>query len=156
MRVLKVLKWLVILVAVAFVVIQFKRPSRANPPVNEAQTIYAQTQMTPQVSAILERSCRDCHSNKTVWPWYTNVSPISWFVADHVEHGRADLNFSVWGTYDQRRKGRRLQQMCDLASDGSMPLSSYTPLHRGSKPSPEDVKTLCAWTEAERSRLEGK
>ncbi|MDQ2855891.1 MAG: heme-binding domain-containing protein [Acidobacteriota bacterium] len=156
MRVLKVLKWLVLVVVIVFVVIQFKRPARTNPPVNEAQTIYAQTQMTPQVSAILERSCRDCHSNKTVWPWYTNVSPISWFIVDHVNEGRRNLNISEWTQYDKNRQGRKLQQICDQVTDGSMPLSTYTPLHRGSKPSPEDVKTLCAWTEAERARLDGK
>jgi hypothetical protein len=153
MRMLKILKWLVILVAIVFVLVQFKRPARTNPPVDDSQTIFSQTQMTPSVSAILDRSCKDCHSNKTDWPWYTNVSPVSWFVADHVEHGRKDMNFSEWGSYDQRRKGARLQQMCDFASDGSMPLSSYTPLHPGSKLSPDDVKTLCAWTEAERTRL---
>ena len=156
MRVWKVLKWLVIVVAVVFVLIQFKRPARANPPVDEAQTIFARTQMTPQVSAILDRSCRDCHSNKTVWPWYTNVSPISWFITDHVNEGRRNLNLSEWGRYDKDRQGKKLQQMCDEVTDGAMPLSTYTPLHPGSKLSPEDVKTLCAWTEAERARLDAK
>jgi hypothetical protein len=156
MRVLKVLKWLVIVVAILFVAVQFKRPARTNPPVDEAQTIYAQTQMTPQVRAILDRSCSDCHSHKTAWPLYTNVAPISWFIVDHVDHGRSHLNLSEWGTYDQRRKEKRLQEMCDLATDGEMPLSTYTPLHPGSKLTPEDVKTLCAWTEAERARLDSK
>ena len=156
MRVLKVLKWLVIVVAVAFVVIQFKRPARTNPPVDESQTIYAQTQMTPQVQQILQRSCRDCHSNKTVWPLYSNLSPISWLIVDDVEQGRKDLNLSEWATYDQRRKEKKLQQMCDLVTDGAMPLSSYTPLHPGSKLTAEDVKTLCAWTEGERARLSAK
>lgn len=153
MKVLKLLKWMMLIVVCLFVAVQFKRPARTNPPVNESQTIYARTQMTPQVHQILDRSCRDCHSNQTAWPWYTNISPVSWFVVDHVDHGRKDMNFSEWGTYDQRRQGRRLQQMCDFAKDGSMPLSSYTPLHPGSKPSAEDVAALCAWTESERARL---
>jgi hypothetical protein len=142
-----------VVVAIAFVGIQFKRPARTNPPIDESQTIYAKTQMTPQVKQLLERSCRDCHSNNTAWPWYTNVSPVSWFTVDHVEQARRDLNFSEWGQYDQRRQGRRLQQMCDLVKDGSMPLSSYTPLHRGSKPSADDITALCDWTESERTRL---
>lgn len=153
MKVLKVLKWLVILIALLFVAIQFKRPARTNPPVDESQTIYARTQITPQVKQILDRSCSDCHSNKTVWPWYTNVAPVSWFIADHVAMGRQDLNLSEWGRYDQRRQEKKLQEMCDLATDGQMPLSTYIPLHAGSKPSPEDVKALCAWTASERARL---
>ena len=156
MRALKVLKWLVIVLAVLFVVGQFIRPARTNPPVDEAQTIYAQTQMTPQAQALLDRSCSDCHSNKTAWPWYTNVSPISWFIADHVNEGRRNLNLSEWGKYDKNRQGRKLQQMCDEVTDGAMPLNTYTPLHPGSKLSPEDVKTLCAWTESQRAGLDSK
>lgn len=156
MRVLRVLKWLVIVVAVLFFAIQLKRPERTNPPVDEAQTIYVQTQMTPQAQTLLDRSCKDCHSNKTVWPWYTNISPVSWFIADHVEEGRRNLNLSEWARYDKNGQGKKLQQMCDEVTDGAMPLSTYTPLHPGSKLSPEDVKTLCAWVEAERAHLNAK
>jgi hypothetical protein len=153
MRVLKLLKWLVIVVACVFVLVQFKRPARTNPPIDQPQTIEAQTQMTPQVSAILDRSCRDCHSNRTVWPWYTNISPVSWFTTDHVNEGRKDLNLSEWGKLSKDRQAKKLQQMCDLVQDGVMPLNVYTPLHAGSKPGPYEVKTLCAWTDAERTRL---
>ena len=148
-----VLKWLVIVLACLFIIAQFKRPARTNPPVDQTQTIEAHTQMTPQVASILDRSCRDCHSNKTVWPWYTNVAPVSWFVIDHVNEGRHNMNLSEWGRNDQRRQGKKLEQICDEVKDGAMPLSSYTPLHPGSKLSPDDVKTLCDWTEAERARL---
>src|SRR5216683_7428812 len=145
----RISKWLVITLVVLFLAIQFVRPARTNPAVDESQTLFARTQMTPPVAAILDRSCRDCHSNKTVWPWYTNVAPVSWFIVDHVNEGRSNLNLSEWGRYDQRRQGKKLEQMCDEVKDGAMPLSSYTPLHPGSKPSPDDVKTLCDWTEAE-------
>jgi hypothetical protein len=156
MRVLKLLKWLVVGIACLFVLVQFKRPARTNPPVDPSQQVEAFTQMTPQVSAILDRSCRDCHSSKTVWPWYTNVSPISWWITDHVNEGRRNLNFSEWGKYDKDRQAKKLQQMCDLVQDGVMPLSVYTPLHAGSKPTADEVKALCAWTEAERARLNSK
>jgi len=156
MRLLKVLKWLVLGVALLFVGVQFKRPARTNPPVDEAQTIFAQTQMTAEVSGIFDRSCRDCHSNKTVWPWYTNISPVSWFLANHVEEGRHQLNLSEWGHYNKDRQAKKLQEICDEVTDGAMPLSTYTPLHPGSKLSAEDVKVLCAWTEAERARLNAR
>lgn len=136
-----------------FAAIQLIRPARTNPPVDESQTIFARTQMTPQVATILNRSCVDCHSNKTVWPWYTNVVPVSWFIVNHVNTGRGLLNLSEWGRYDQDRQSRKLRQMCDQVTDGAMPLSSYTPLHPGSTLSAEDKKTLCDWTDAERERL---
>ncbi|MEP6707394.1 MAG: heme-binding domain-containing protein [Pyrinomonadaceae bacterium] len=152
-RVRTILKWLVIVLACLFIIIQIRRPARTNPPVDQSQTIEAHTEITPQVASILARSCNDCHSNKTVWPWYTNVAPVSWFVIDHVNEGRSNLSLSEWGRNDQRRQGKKLEQMCDEVKDGAMPLSSYTPLHPGSKLSAEDVKTLCDWTEAERARL---
>jgi hypothetical protein len=152
-RSFRFLRWLLILLAAAFVGIQFVRPARTNPPINPAQSIEANLHVSPQVAAILDRSCNDCHSNKTVWPWYTNVAPVSWFVIGHVNDARSVMNFSQWGDDDKDKQSRRLRDICEQVSDGEMPLSSYTPLHPGSKPSANDVKTLCDWTNAERARL---
>src|SRR6266404_877208 len=152
----KVMKWTLIIVLGLFILIQFVRPARTNPAVDESQTIAAHTQMTPQVKDILDRSCRDCHSNQTVWPWYTNVAPISWWLSNHVNEGRQNLNLSEWGKLDQDRQDRKLRQICDEVSDGVMPLSSYVPMHPQAKLSAEDKKTLCDWTEAERARLSGQ
>ncbi len=154
MKVLKILKWLVIVLGVVFLLVQLKRPARTNPPVNDAQTIFTQTQMPPPIASLLVRSCSDCHSNKTVWPWYTNIAPVSWFITDHVNEGRRQLNLSEWASYNKDRQGKKLRDMCDLISDGTMPLSTYTPLHSGSRPSADEVKALCAWTAAERARLD--
>src|SRR5437763_2204064 len=128
----KVLKALFFLFVLLFLAAQIIRPSRANPPVDESQAIQARTQMTPEVAAIFEHSCRDCHSNNTVWPWYTNVAPISWFIASHVNDGRHNLNLSEWGRLDRDKQDRKLRQICDEISDGVMPLSTYPPLPPGS------------------------
>jgi hypothetical protein len=149
----KILRALVFLFILLVLAAQLIRPSRANPPVDESQTIQTQTQMPPQVSAILDRSCRDCHSNKTIWPWYTNVAPVSWFIINHVNDGRHSMNLSEWGKLDHDKQDRKLRQICDEIQDGVMPLSTYTPLHPGSKLSEQDKKTLCDWTDAERQRL---
>ena len=156
MRILKVLRALFFVFVLLFIAAQFKRPAKTNPPVDQSQTIEAHTQMTPQVAAILDRSCNDCHSNKTRWPWYTNVAPVSWLVIGHVDEARQNLNFSEWSRRDPDRQSKKLQQMCDEVTDGAMPLSSYTPLHPGSKPSAADVKTLCDWTNVERARQASK
>jgi hypothetical protein len=149
----KVFKWIFIALVCAFVIIQLWRPARTNPVVDPAQAMQAHLQVTPQISGILDRSCNDCHSNATRWPWYTNVSPVSWFVVDHVNEGRRHLNFSEWGKRKQNQKEKKLQEICEEVQSGAMPLATYTPLHAGSKLSPEDVKTLCDWANAERSRI---
>jgi hypothetical protein len=153
---LRVLKIITIVLVVLFLGIQVVRPARTNPPVNESQTIFAHTQMTPQVAEILTRSCNDCHSNKTVWPWYTNVAPISWWLSNHVNSGRHMLNYSEWGRLDRDRQDRKLRQICDEVEDGAMPLSSYLPMHPKARLSEEDKKILCDWTAAERERLAGQ
>lgn len=149
----KVFKWIVIVLAGAFLIAQFWRPARTNPAIDPAQTMPAHLQVSPQVASILDRSCQDCHSNTTRWPWYTNVTPVSWFVVDHVNEGRRHLNFSEWGKLKANQKQKKLQEVCEEVSDGVMPLASYTPLHPSAKLSPDDVKVLCDWANAERTRL---
>lgn len=152
-KVWKVLRWLVVVLACLFVVAQFSRPARTNPVAEQSLSLQAHMQVSPEVAAILDRSCGDCHSNKTRWPWYSNVAPVSWFVIDHVDHGRSHLNLSEWGQFNQQEAQDMLRQICQEVKSGNMPLSSYTPLHPGSKLSADDVKALCDWTNAERSNL---
>jgi len=145
------MKWLkrsLIGLAVTFVVIQFIRPSLANPPIDETKTIGATAEVPSDVQAILERSCYDCHSNKTVWPWYSNVAPVSWLLADDVKDGRKELNFSEWGTYKERRKSRKLKELCEQVKESEMPLTLYVPLHSSAKLSDADRTRLCEWSTA--------
>jgi hypothetical protein len=157
MRKLRILLGVVVVLVVG---VQFIRPDRTNPPVNPARTIEANTHLTPEVSAILKRACRDCHSNETRWPWYSNIAPISWQVAGHVTSARLHLNFSDWPAPE--RNGRRaratdkLGEMCDQVDSGEMPIGQYLWLHPDAKLSPADVRTLCSWTEAERARLKAE
>jgi len=153
---IRVAKWIVLVGLCLFAILQFIRPARTNPMVDQSLALESHTDLEPRVAAILDRSCADCHSNTTRWPWYTNVSPVSWFAVGHVNDGRRNLNFSEWGTYNKRLKEGRLQGMCDLARQGAMPLRSYTPMHKGSKLTAEDVGALCAWTERERAALSSR
>src|SRR4051812_33068363 len=94
----------VIAVVVALAVAQFVRPNRANPPTDAAATLEAHMGTANGLAAVLDRSCRDCHSNKTVWPGYTQVAPLSWLMASGVEQGRKAVNFSQWGAYPPERR----------------------------------------------------
>ena len=152
-RALKIFKWIAVLAVVVLIGLQFVRPARTNPQVDQSQTIQACLQVTPQVAAVLDRSCQDCHSNSSRWPWYSNVAPVSWFVIDHVNEGRSHLNLSEWGHLDNRKASKKLEEICEEVQDGEMPLESYTYIHWSAKLSSEDVSTLCEWTAAERARI---
>jgi hypothetical protein len=149
----KVLKAVAALLFLMFAGVQLVRPERANPPAAAGQSLEEHARVPPEVAGVLQRSCMDCHSNRTDWPWYSNVAPASWFVVDHVNDGRRHLNFSRWGTYDRRRADNLLKEICATAQSGFMPLDSYTLVHRGARLAPSDVKTLCQWAGDEQRRL---
>jgi hypothetical protein len=151
--VVKILKWMAIGLAIIFAALQFVRPARTNPPVDEARTILAHTRITPEVARILDRSCNDCHSNQTRWPWYSNVAPVSWFVVNHVNVGRREMNLSDWAQYSADDQQGFLKKICREVKSGQMPLSSYLRLHGEAQLSDEDVRTLCDWASAESQRL---
>jgi len=155
-RVWKVFRWLAVIGFGLFVIAQFIRPAKTNPVADYSLALESHVQVDPKVSAILERSCADCHSNKTRWPWYSHVAPVSWFVIDHVNTGRSEMNFSEWGQYDRKDQDGKLKQICREVTNGAMPLSSYTPMHAGSALSEDDVKTLCDWTDATRKLIEDR
>jgi hypothetical protein len=150
---LRVVKWLLILVAVSFIGAQFYRPAKTNPAIDPSMTLEARMPPSPQVAQILDRSCKDCHSNETRWPWYSHVAPFSWFVIDHVNKGRVDLNMSEWARYEKAEAANQLRNMCREARSGVMPLESYTMIHRGAVMSQDDIKVLCDWANAEREKL---
>lgn len=150
----KVVKIVIIVLAVAFVIAQFFRPDTTVPLEDPADTLEASTQVPPNVEAILTRSCVDCHSNRTTFPWYSNVSPFSWYLAGHINEGRQELNISTWNTTDIKRRVRKLDKMCEEVQNGEMPLPSYLWIHWDAKLSPDDVNALCDWTDAEKQRLQ--
>jgi Haem-binding domain len=117
------LKQTAIVFVVVFAAAQLVRPERANPPTDQSRTIQAHMGTASGVVAVLDRSCRDCHSNGTVWPWYAHVAPASWLMAYGVREGRKAVNFSEWAGY---------------------PPGLYTLLRPETKLSRQDVDTICA------------
>lgn len=150
---MKYVKIAVVILFVLFIAIQFYRPDFTNPPVVEGENLLAGNQVSDNVKSILVRSCGDCHTNETKYPWYSKISPSSWFLADHINEGRRQLNFSNFNTYEPRRKAKKLDEICEQIESNEMPLPSYLWIHRDAKLSEEEIKTLCDWTKQEREKL---
>lgn len=149
----KALKRLALGLLVLAAVIQFFRPDRTNPPSVPEQEIGAHLKLSPEVRSLLDRSCRDCHSHQTRWPWYSNVAPFSWVLVDDVARGRQELNFSTWGRYTREEQLELLGKICKEVEEGGMPLPSYQLLHPRSRLSRQDVELLCAWARRSESQL---
>jgi len=102
----------------------------------------------PEVAGILTRACQDCHSNQTVWPWYSRIAPVSWLTIHDVNEGRGELNFSEWSRYTARRQDRKLKEICEQVERGEMPMPIYTVTHPQAKLTASDRKTICVWSGA--------
>jgi hypothetical protein len=151
---MKSLKTIFAILAILLIAAQLIRPNRTNPPVDPALEVHATAQVSPEVSAILRRSCFDCHSNETVWPWYTNITPVNWWIVrSHVEHGRGHFNFSEWGRKEIKDRDHILDEICEEVEKAAMPLPSYLILHGDARLTDQQKQALCDWTKAERARL---
>ena len=135
------------LLVVILAVLQFFGPETANPPEDPAATIEAVAHPPKAVHAVLDRACRDCHTNRTTWPWYSRVAPASFLVAQDVQKGRAHLNFSEWRGLPSEITALKMSEACIEVKRGDMPLWYYLPAHPEAKLSPGDVSTLCSWPE---------
>ena len=137
-----ILMWLVLALGGMFFALQLV-PSPVQPLVRSTTNprVHLQIAGHPEVGAILDRACKDCHSNQTHVPWYGDVAPMSWMVSQHVNQGREVLNFSDWDS--RQPTANEMEELCDAVSTGSMPLRSYTLIHRKAILSKHDVDTIC-------------
>jgi hypothetical protein len=108
---------------VALVIVQFPKVERTNPPAT------GEVSVPPAIEARLRRSCYDCHSNETRWPWYSRVAPVSWLIVHDVMLARKEINFSEWGSYYPLTPQRKLEGMGRALREERMPPWSYRLMH---------------------------
>ena len=135
------------------VVIQFIQPERnigtqAYPA--DISRIYP---MPEKVQGILKTSCYDCHSNNTRYPWYANIQPGGWWLASHIKEGKQELNFNEFGMYSLRRQQSKLKAITGSIKDGTMPISSYTLIHKNARLSKAEQDLILNWIEETKDSL---
>jgi hypothetical protein len=144
-------KWIVRIggaLVAALAAIQLVPVERTNPQVESDAPVAA------ELKTVLKRSCYDCHSNETVWPWYSRVAPVSWLVANDVKEGRKEVNFSVWNQYGDNRKARKLKEVVEQVEGGKMPQWYYVFLHPEAKLSANEKELIVRWARRLQSRAE--
>lgn len=132
-------------VLIALVVIQFIRPSRNSGETYGPNDITKTVEVPGEVKSILDKACNNCHSDHTNYPWYTNIQPVGWWMAHHVDEGVHELNFSQFNTYKLRRKLRKLEEIAEQVKEGEMPMDSYTWTHSEAKLSDQEKEVLINW-----------
>lgn len=125
-----IIKKILIALLAVFVLIQFFRTEKNTSTAVSEAALEQHYAVPANVRAILHRSCYDCHSNNTSYPWYNTVQPVQWWLAEHVKEGKKELNFDEFYAYPAKKKLKKLDKIVKEIKEGGMPLSSYTLIHR--------------------------
>lgn len=145
---------IVLLAVIGMVIlIQFFQPERNRGIKDTEDDLFVGTMAPDSLVSLLKTSCYDCHSNHTDYPWYGNVSPVSWMLNRHVQKGREELNFSSFGKLEKNQQIGALSDICDVVESGRMPLKSYLLIHRDARLTQQEIEAICTWTESEALQL---
>ncbi|MBN2237045.1 MAG: heme-binding domain-containing protein [Bacteroidales bacterium] len=143
-------------ILVLLIVIQFAPLERENPVTDQNLDFLMATDMPADVQSVFKNSCYDCHSNETIWPWYSYVAPMSFVITHHVEEGRDQLNLSSWGEFDPDDQKGILKHMKKEIEKGEMPLAGYTALHGNAKMTEERKALVIQWIDKALLTLESE
>ena len=149
---MKYLKYFSILLLLTLVVIQFIKPDKNNDGYQSVALFEKEIVPTKEIAMILKNNCYDCHSDQTNYPWYNNISPINYWLEEHIEDGKRHFNVSAWEKYSARKKDHKLEELIEYVEQGEMPLDSYTWLHGDL--SNQDTQTLLQWAQLSRIKYQ--
>ena len=126
---------------------------------NESDTVpqsdfMVENQVPATINNRLQISCYDCHSNNTDYPWYSKIQPAAWYLKDHIQEGKDELNFNEWATFSDRRKNSKLRSIISQIEEDKMPLDFYTLIHRDAILSDEDKRMIIDYMTALKDSLE--
>lgn len=147
---MKILKRIALLLLVVFIIAQFFGPEKNDGDIATVEAFIADTKPPEDVQFILKNACFDCHSDHTRYPWYSNITPVNYWMADHVRHGKGDFNVSKWNDYSDKKKDHKLEELAEEVEEGHMPLPSYTWTHSDAKLSKEQIKAIEEWVKMAR------
>ena len=142
MKILKKLGWFLLVV---LLVAQFFSPDKNEGNLESLTTFIAETSPPDNVHIILKTTCFDCHSDVTRYPWYNKITPVNYWIADHVRHGKEELNFSEWKSYSLKRKEHKMEEVYEEVEEKHMPLESYTWMHTEAKLTDDQIKEVVDW-----------
>lgn len=149
----KIKKIIIPIVLIVFIAIQFFDVSPNKAVETSENTIEKHYSVPQNVQQILKTSCYDCHSNNTEYPWYSNVQPVKWWLADHINDGKRHLNFDEFNTYPKEKKLNKLDEVSETVNKDEMPLKSYTVIHTNAKLSAEQKQLIQLWVKSLKSEI---
>ncbi len=144
---MKILKKIGLILLLVFVVAQFFGPEKNEGDIASIETFLLETNPPENVKLILKEGCYDCHSDHTRYPWYNNITPVNYWLADHVDHGKGHFNVSEWADYEMKKKDHKLDELIEMVKNRSMPLESYTWGHPEAKLTDAQINEVIEWAQ---------
>ena len=145
---MKFLKIAIVVVIIAVGVLQFFPSEKNASSISSGNEMTMRDSVPTDIQNIFRRSCYDCHSNNTIYPWYANVQPVGWWLSNHIQGGKRHLNFDEFASYPLRRQYNRLKDIADQIEQNEMPLTSYLLIHRYAVLSADEKAKIISWTTA--------
>ena len=142
---MKILKKILLLLLIAFVIAQFFGPEKNEGDIASVEPFYADTNPPEDVKIILKETCLDCHSDYTRYPWYNSITPVNYWMADHIDHGKKHFDLSKWSDYSVKKKDHKFEELIEMVEAKEMPLPSYTWTHGDAKLTDEQIKSVIEW-----------
>jgi hypothetical protein len=139
-----------------FIILQFIRPDKNLSRDPSTSSITRDFNIPADVHRLLQRSCYDCHSNYTIYPWYAEIQPVGWWLNSHITQGKRMVNFDEFGSYQPFRQYGRFADIIEQVTKDEMPLPSYLFIHRYAKLSPEEKTLLVDWSRAMMASMKAK
>ncbi len=147
------LKKILIALLIVFVLMQAIRPARNIGSIASSTDITHYITVPDSIMKVLQRSCYDCHSNHTNYPWYTNINPVGWWMNGHIKDGKRAINFSDLSAFNKKKLDHRLSDIAKEVEEHDMPLSSYTFIHTDAKLTGPEIIMIKRWTEVASAEL---
>jgi len=148
---MKIFKKILLFLLIVFVVAQFFGPEKNEGSIESIAAFCEDTKPPENVKAILTESCFDCHSSSTRYPWYSNITPVNYWMADHVKHGTKHFNVSTWENSSIKRKDHKMEELIEMVEEKEMPLPSYTWTHNEAKLSDAQIQDVLTWAKQVRA-----
>lgn len=148
------LKKILLLLLLALVIIQFIHPAKNKAAGTHVSYIGAVYAVPDDVKAILAKACNDCHTNNTVYPWYTRIQPVDWWMDKHIKDGKRHLNFDEYTNRSLRYQYHKMEEIAEQVQKNEMPLESYTWMHKNAKLTEKEKKKLIDWANGIRASME--
>ncbi|MCC7402081.1 MAG: heme-binding domain-containing protein [Chitinophagaceae bacterium] len=150
------IKKILIVLLIALVIIQLFHPKRNKSKGDQPNYIGKSFTVPDDIKSILERSCNDCHSNNTNYPWYANIQPVAWWLNHHIKEGKNEINFDEFSNKSLRFQYHKFEEITEQVKEGEMPINSYTWTHKDAVLSEADKSKLMAWADASRDSMKAK